>query len=306
MNLGIIGAGRVGLSIGKYFSGCDSAALTGYYSKTQKSAEEGAAFTGSSVYTSLRDIFEASDTLLIATPDDEISSVWDCIVEECCNSTVLRGNKIICHCSGSLSSAVFSKNRLPVHGKKPGTGMGNANLFVCSIHPMYAFHHKYKSYQQLNQVFFTLEGDEPAVAAFCRVLSQLGNHYGVIAGEDKIKYHCAASMASNLVIGLLSKSITLLTDCGFERQAAYEILKPLVTGNIENVFSAAGGVKQALTGPIERGDIQTVKKHLSVLEEDTKHLYQLLGKELAAISERKHPGRDYGELLRLFDDCGSS
>lgn len=302
MNLGIIGAGRVGLSIGKYFSGCDSVTLTGYYSKTQKSAEEGAAFTGSSVFTSLRDIFEASDTLLIATPDDEIRLVWDCIVEECCCSTVLYDNKRICHCSGSLSSAVFSKNRLPVHGDKPGTGMGNADISVCSMHPMYAFHHKYKSYQQLNQVFFTLEGDEPAVAAFCRVLSQMGNHYGVIASENKIKYHCAASMASNLVIGLLSKSITLLTDCGFEGQAVYEMLEPLVTGNIENVFSAAGGVEKALTGPIERGDTRTVKKHLSVLDGEAKSLYQLLGKELADISARRHPDRDYGELLQLFDD----
>ncbi len=314
MKLGIIGAGRVGLSIGKYFSSCDDVTVTGYYSKTLKSAGEGASYTGSSVFTSLGSIFEASDTLLITTPDDEIGRVWDCIVRECCQQKSFKHSKVICHCSGSLSSAVFSENPYPVPWEDIGTGRGQAYIAVCSMHPMYAFHHKYESFQQLKQVFFTLEGDEPALESFCRVLDELGNHHAVIKSRDKIKYHCAASMASNHVIGLISKSIAMLTQCGFGQKAAYDMLKPLVQGNVENIFKAEGhesnaaseeepdmdGVAEALTGPIERGDTETVKKHLELLDTETAGLYRLLGRELLSISRRKHPDYNNQEMEDLL------
>lgn len=286
MKLGIVGAGRVGLSIGKYFQAA-GITLTGYYSRTLKSTEEGARFTGSSVFTSLTDILAASDTLLITTPDDEIASVWDCIVKECSGYS----NKIVCHCSGSLSSEIFSESQK--HG-----------FSVCSLHPMYAFHHKYKSYQKLHQVFFTLEGDDTAVSSFCHVLDVLQNHYTVIDSKDKIKYHCAASMASNQVIALLSKSIKLLMQCGFSPSQAYEMLGPLAIDNVKNVFAlSAQGVVSALTGPVERNDVVTVQKHLAVLAPEDKMLYQLLGKELVDIAKRKHPQHSYDELLNRLDEA---
>ncbi len=283
MKLGIVGAGRVGLSLGKYLTEADIT-LTGFYSKTLKSAQEGARFTDSSVFPSLQDIYKASDTLLVTTPDGEIASVWDCIVNEC----ETDGQKIVCHCSGSLSSEIFSESK-------------SYGISVCSMHPMYAFHHKYQSYKQLHNVFFTLEGDEFAVGSFCRILDSLHNHYAVIDSSQKTKYHCAASIASNHVIALLEQSITLLKECGISESQAYEMLKPLATGNVENVFSfSCGGTACALTGPIERNDLDTVKRHLAVLDEKDRELYKLLGRRLVAIAERKHPQNAYDEILTLM------
>lgn len=292
MRLGIIGAGRVGLSLGKYFSEMEGVTITGYYSRTLTSAKEGAAFTGSSVFTSLHDILEASDTLLITTPDGEIASVWDCIVKECelagdieNQHRLESGHKIVCHCSGSLSSEIFSENK-------------RSGISVCSMHPMYAFHHKYESYQQLHHVFFTLEGDAPAVSAFTKLLKTCGNHYAVIESSAKVKYHCAAAMASNDVVALLGKSIDMLTECGFTAEAAYEMLKPLALDNVKNVFEQ--GVAAALTGPVERNDVSTVKKHLEVLDKREAMLYSLLGRELIRISESKYPEADYNDMRRVL------
>lgn len=292
MKLGIIGAGRVGLSLGKYFAETESVTLTGYYSRTVASAKEGAAFTGSAVFSSIHDIFEASDTLLLATPDGEIASVWDCIVKECEMTGVSkkrqspeRSQKIVCHCSGSLSSEIFSENE-------------RYGIAVCSMHPMYVFHHKYESYQQLHQVFFTLEGDEDGVTAFISLLDAKKNHYAVIDSSQKVMYHCAATIASNQIVALLGKSIDMLTECGFTESAAYEILKPLATDNVRNVF--VKGVPDALTGPVERNDVSTVKRHLGVLNQKDSMLYSLLSRELIRISESKYPGADYDEMRRIL------
>ena len=67
MRIGIIGAGRVGVTMGKYL-GDAGVEVTGFYSKTTQSAVQAAEFTGTTVYKSLQDIVEASDTLMITTP----------------------------------------------------------------------------------------------------------------------------------------------------------------------------------------------------------------------------------------------
>ena len=78
MRIGIIGAGRVGVTMGKYL-GDAGVEVSGFYSKTTQSAVQAAEFTDTTVYKSLQDIVEASDTLMITTPDGVISEVWDCI-----------------------------------------------------------------------------------------------------------------------------------------------------------------------------------------------------------------------------------
>ena len=119
MRIGIIGAGRVGVTMGKYL-GDAGVEVSGFYSKTTQSAVQAAEFTATTVYKSLQDIVEASDTLMITTPDGVISEVWD-----------LTG-KILCHCSGALSSNVFS-------------GIEQTGAIGCSIHPMYAFSDRFTS-----------------------------------------------------------------------------------------------------------------------------------------------------------------
>ena len=71
MRIGIIGAGRVGVTMGKYL-GDAGVEVTGFYSKTTQSAVQAAEFTDTTVYKTLQDIVEASDTLMITTPDGVI------------------------------------------------------------------------------------------------------------------------------------------------------------------------------------------------------------------------------------------
>ena len=161
MRFGFIGAGKVGFSLGKYFSD-NNLNLSGYYSKNINSAKEAAMFTNSNYYTKLDDIIKNSDVIFITTPDGIIKSVWDSINKELIN------NKIICHCSGSLSSEVFSN-------------IENHNSYGYSIHPLFAFSDKYNSHKTLNKAFVTIEGSQEYINYFIDIFTSLGNKVKVIS-----------------------------------------------------------------------------------------------------------------------------
>ena len=281
MKIGIIGAGKVGCSLGRYFVE-QGLGVSGYSSKTKESVETAATFTNTRAYDSLYQLVSENNLIFITTPDDCISEVWAQIVQYDYNEK----NKVICHFSGSLSSDVF------LNREKRG-------FYACSFHPMYAFSDKFTSYKQLNQVMFTAEGDKEALAELCPLLERLGNPVFVIKGKKKERYHAAASLISNMMIGLYQMGIDMLVDCGFSETEARSLVKPLVEGNIQHLLGTSP--EQALTGPIERGDVETIKKHLAQLTDREHQVYIGLGRTLTEVAERKNPHKDYAvieELLR--------
>ena len=97
IKFGFIGAGKVGFSLGKYLKE-NNIDISGYYSKNQHSSREAAIFTNTKQYNNLENLIKDSDTIFITTPDSEISVVWSEIKK------LSIKDKLICHCSGSISS----------------------------------------------------------------------------------------------------------------------------------------------------------------------------------------------------------
>ena len=280
MKIGIIGSGRVGFSMGKYL--CDHGeCVVGYYDRHPERAKEAAQFTSTDNFETIEDLVAASDTLFITTTDGEIANVWDRIQQ------MSIENKIICHFSGSLSSDLFSNRE-------------EYGVSAASFHPMYAFSSKFTSYEQLNHVIFTAEGDSHALSIVGDIFRKAGNKVCVMESAKKTRYHASASMISNLMIGLYEMSIQMLMDCGFSREDAVELTTPLVQNNIKALLHSSP--EEALTGPIERGDTETVKKHLSVLTEAEKEVYLRLGETVIDIARRKNPERDYQTMIQLLND----
>ena len=289
MRIGIIGAGKVGTTLGKYVA-LHGGNVSGYYSRTGQSAREAAQFTGTEYFRSLATLSEASDTLFITTTDGEISKVWDCIA-----ARNVEG-KVVCHFSGSLSSDVFSNWE--------ATG-----ALACSIHPIYAFSDKFTAYQNLKDAVFSVEGSREALERMQELFCLLPNHIVEIPTAEKAKYHAATSIASNFVVGMISMAVGLLEEAGIPEQSAYAMLKPLVENNVASIFAKAGpgeGVcqrcAQALTGPIERGDLGTVRKHLKSLQNPKwENAYRAVGRLVAELAEQKRPERDYQEMKGLLE-----
>lgn len=279
MKAGFIGAGKVGFSLGKYLAQ-GGVELTGYYSRSRASAEEAAAFTGSRYYETLADLVSDSDTLFVTVPDGTIGEIWD----DMCSLQVKGKN--ICHCSGSISSAVFFN----------AEALG---AYSYSIHPLYAVSDKYQSWKDLSKAYFAVEGSAAHLAELRQVFAGLGNKVVSIDTEKKTLYHAAAVMVSNQMAALADMGAELLTACGFGREDAAAALAPLIEGNAVQI--ARVGAEKALTGPVERGDTSTVRRHLEVLEEPERSVYVQLSRRLVEIAERKHPERNYEELEKELE-----
>lgn len=277
MRIGFIGAGKVGFSLGRYFTE-HKVCVSGYYSRNLNSSKEAAAFTKTKYYEQLEEIIEESDTLFLTVPDGSIREVYSEIIQ-----SDIEG-KCLVHCSGAMSSMIFS-------------GIGQKGARGCSVHPICAVSDKLTGYQDLSKAYFTIEGKD--VADVEELIRSCGNVVEAISAEDKVKYHAAAVCASNLVAGLYDLAAGLLKDCGLSESFAGHALQPLFMGNAENVVSV--GAVRALTGPVERADITTVEKHLVALEGEEREIYRLLSRHLVDVAKQKNPDRDYCKLSMLLE-----
>ncbi|KYH34755.1 arogenate dehydrogenase [Clostridium tepidiprofundi DSM 19306] len=274
MIIGFIGAGKVGFSLGKYFS-LRGIKLSGYYSKSNQSAFKASEFTGSKHYTNIENLIKDSDMIFITTPDDEIYNIWEKI------SSYNLNNKIICHTSGSLSSKIFSD-------------IDNSEASKYSIHPMFPFSDKYETYKNLKDAYFSIEGDMKNIDKIKALFSLTKNKFFIIDSEKKSLYHLANVVVSNFVLSLIDIGTNYLEKCDFNKYEAIEALMPLIMSNINNIMQ--NGIENSLTGPIERNDLGTIKHHLDMIPYEDRELYKILSLNLIDISEKKHEDRNYKEL----------
>lgn len=259
MKIGFIGAGKVSSAFGRYLKE-KNITIEGYFSKLFESAKKAAEFTSSKAFTSLEDIVSSCDYIFITTPDDEIKNVYNKIKQ-----FNLQDKKIF-HMSGSISSKVFDDiEKFGAHGY--------------SLHPIFPFPDR-EVYKKLNQAYFTIEGDN--VALIKPFLEKLTINYFEIPSNCKEKYHAAMVFASNYVVALAKISKNLLVDCNIPEELISSTIYPLMHSAVENINQK--GIEKALTGPIVRGDIGTIDKHLKNIG-SYKDIYCMLGKVATSIAK---------------------
>lgn len=302
MKIGFIGAGKTGFSLGKYFadsgkhnvcgvvpkarqdvaqSRATGVTVTGYYSLHEDSARAAAEFTGSRHFCTVDELLKESDAVFLTVPDGAIGSVY----RELINYDI--SGRQICHCSGALTAAeAFPDIRR--HG-----------AYGYSIHPLFPFNSKLESYGKMAGAFFCIEGDNKYLGGWRDFLESIGFRVQIIDSAKKVRYHAACAISSNLVCALVEESVELLTDCGFTHNTALEALSPLICRNTENILR--NGPTEALTGAVERCDIQTVKNHLGCFPtEKERELYRAVSEKIVEIAKVKNPQTDYSELEKLL------
>lgn len=279
MKIGFVGAGKVGFTLGKYFQSKGNA-VVGYFSESIQSAKSAAEFTQSKCFDDINKLLSCCDALFLTVPDNNIREVYSSLSKQ-----AIKG-KLICHCSGVMSSDEAFED-----AEKFGA-------MICSVHPLFAISDKYKSYIQIADGFFTVEGCKKGVKAVSEILNSCGNNYQIIDKSKKQLYHLSATISSNLVVGLLDFGVSTLEKCGFSRENALKALTPIVTNNVINITQT--DVVNSLTGPIERCDTNTIEKHLNCLTGEEKEIYTLLSKRILSISKEKNKNRDYSDLELLL------
>ena len=280
MCIGFIGAGKVGFTLGKYFTE-HNICVSGYYSRNTNSAEEAAKFTGSCQYEELSDLASDSDIIFITVPDSAICEVFNML-----RKYDLTG-KQICHCSGALSA----------YDAFPDIKDTGAEGY--SLHPLFPVSSKYYSYLTINKAWFCIEGNNEHLDDWKMFFEQLGHPVRVLSAENKTLYHAACTVSSNLVCALVAQSAEMLEKCGFSDREALSALEPLIEANIRNIME--NGVVSALTGPVERCDCNTVQKHLSCFEDrKERELYRAASLKLVDIAKKKHPDGDFSGFDKIL------
>jgi predicted short-subunit dehydrogenase-like oxidoreductase (DUF2520 family) len=125
-------------------------------------------------------------------------------------------------------------------------------------------------------------------ASLERVLSRLARGLGAkprrVVDSERALYHAAAVFASNYVVALLGEAVGILEESGWTEKDAVSGLVPLAQGAVANV--AKRGPMRALTGPIRRGDSETVARHLAALGARQRGLYRMLGEVALEIARQ--------------------
>lgn len=217
-------------------------------------------------------ILSESDVIIISVRDERIPEV----AARLANEKRLRPEQVVLHTSGANASAqILSAARPHVRG-------------VGTLHPLVSFADPHVAVEQLKEVAFGIEGDDSAKAVARKLVRALGAKAVFLEAEAMPLYHVGAVMAANYVVALADTAQGLLVKAGVPQDQALPALIPLLRSVVENL--ATLGLPEALTGPVERGDVSSVEQHLATLEKrapEVLDLYRLLGRDVLRLARLK-------------------
>jgi predicted short-subunit dehydrogenase-like oxidoreductase (DUF2520 family) len=181
---------------------------------------------------------------------------------------------LLCVPDGEIASAAAAMNPSPP-APLVGHCSGATGLEVLSPHEGFSLHPLMTVPEHAPPTIFAgagcaVDGTTPRALATAEALADvLGLRATHVADQDRVAYHAAASIASNFLVTLAGAAERLAATAGVDR----ELLVPLVRTAVENW--AADGAERALTGPIARGDDETVARQRAAIEERTPDLVPL-------------------------------
>ena len=150
----------------------------------------------------------------------------------------------------------------------------------------------------LRDAWVGVDGDPAAVGMARRLAAALGAQVVEIPAGAKARYHAAAVMASNFPVVLTALAIAQLEAVGIDPDAARGMVTGLVTAAADSLRSLPA--RQALTGPVVRGDADTVARHLVALEDDPEALAVYVALSWAAVELAAAGGTDAGRLAEIL------
>lgn len=163
---------------------------------------------------------------------------------------------VVVHCSGALPASILDP-------------LAQEGASVLSFHPLQTV--TKPTAKTLDGVYVGIEGGGKAVAAGIELAVNLGMRYLVLSAEAKPRYHLAASMTSNFLVTLMAMVQEVLVSLDIDRSDGFALVEPLLRGTLENLEHASP--EDALTGPVIRGDLETLRSHGLSLRQ---HLPQLV------------------------------
>ncbi|MEO6350336.1 MAG: DUF2520 domain-containing protein [Candidatus Limnocylindrales bacterium] len=265
--IGFVGAGRVGTVLGAAFAraGWD---VTSVASRNEDRRSRFAArVPGARTWAEPAAVLDDADLIFLTIPDDAIAGM--------ASSLHLYSGQAVVHTSGALSASVLEP------ALAAGTSAG-------SFHPLVAFADIDQALSDLAGATVAIEGDESLMPLLAELAESIGARPVTLPDGGKTAYHAAAMMAAGGLVGLLDAIASVARLAGLDERAAMAVYAPLARQALANAERL--GIDAALTGPLLRGDVGTLRGHLDVLGEqapDAIPLYVEAARREVAIALRR-------------------
>ena len=267
LTINIIGAGAVGQTLGHLLVEHQVASIKSVLNQSAASSHSAIEWMGQGhVCQTLAELLPA-DIILLTVPDQQISM----IAERLSHSPNLRSGTIVLHCSGALNSQALGSLR-------------SKNCILASLHPALSFTDPKLAVTQFANTLCALEGDAAAKAILQPLFTAIGATVYEIQAEQKTLYHLAAVFVTNYTVALSQQAYEQFLAAGLSQSQAKQLTDKFLTNVSENIEQAYEP-KQALTGPLQRGDKVTIESHLQILQDpNARALYVSLAKATLAMT----------------------
>ena len=260
--IALVGAGRLGASLALALVG-RGYRVTAVASRDPEAATRLAGRIDRAQTPALADLPAASDLVFLTVPDREIAAL--------ARSIEWQTGQGVVHCSGALGLDVLASAR-------------EAGGLVGCFHPIQSFPDRDGTPGRFAGITAGVEARPPLDATLEAIAGDLGARAVRLEGVDRALYHAAGVLASNDVVALAAAAARAWRLAGLPPDGAHAALAPLLVGTAGSVGGLPPGASlpEALTGPIARGDVETVERHLRALtaDADLLELYRRLGAEL--------------------------
>ncbi len=265
----IVGPGRLGLSIGALLGERGVASEIVVVGRSPGAPDHPLFELSLTRYTRNLERPLRDGRLLITVPDGAIGQV----AEELAGLGRAERGAVALHFSGALSAEALSS-------------LARAGYATGSLHPLSTVADVEFGAERLRGAFFGFEGEASAREAALAIVAAADGRLLDLHAANKTRYHAACVFASNYVVTCAAVAVQLLASAAEISEAeATRALRPLWEGAVTNL--AALGLPEALTGPISRGDVVTVQRHLSELEPPIDELYAELALRALDVSREQ-------------------
>jgi len=245
----IVGAGRVGTAMGHLIQK-KGGKVEAVVSRSEASLKKAGRYIKDAVLTTdLREVPPEADNFILTPPDDNIAEA--CL--DLAASLPLDRTRRVAHMSGMMKLDVLE-------------AAAEKGAEILCIHPLQTFADVRTAIRKIPGTVFAItarssRGEEWAAW----LVRRLGGEPVILEERHKPLYHLGAVMASNLLVALEHAAELVYQEIGMEGEAALKALLPLIEGTLDNLRRF--GTEGALTGPVARGDIGVIRRHLDTLEE---------------------------------------
>jgi predicted short-subunit dehydrogenase-like oxidoreductase (DUF2520 family) len=249
-NVVIIGAGRISYSLASALTKSEYNIVSIISKNINSSKALAKKIRIENFSDDLNDISKSASIYFLTVPDGEIAAV----ASEISKLKLNFRQSLFIHLSGAENISVLKS----LKRKKAKTA---------SLHPMQTF--PSKKIVSLKGVHAALETDnESTYKSLLKISKDLHLIPFRIESKNKSYYHLAGIYASNFLAGNLYLANQLLSLNKIDREKHFDILRSTINSTLKNIENV--GPANALSGPVDRGDIQTIKNHISSLKKIVK------------------------------------